>query len=299
MESLNQKFREWMQKYEDFVGLTEVMAAQNRVLEAEKKFISSQEERRGAQREIAVNQNKLQDIHAELDRIPIGDDKFLGLITQKHAIIKDERRLKEGFKQFEKNERENFAALSHTVRDSHEKERAQAEKTKYWSIIGSILGTMLGIFGTSVNNRMRMKELRNLVEEATVKNPSTLSIEEIKDEVLAVIKQQIVSHSSQGITLQELPEEKWNNLEDSFSEILNIIKKNHEVYLQQHQKLESLLVLQNANDGNQVSHKHFVIAEPDIKDLFSTQTEDFRRLVVISSIMVPICTWVLCKFVTF
>ena len=33
MESLNQKFREWMQKYEDFVGLTEVMAAQNRVLE--------------------------------------------------------------------------------------------------------------------------------------------------------------------------------------------------------------------------------------------------------------------------
>ena len=132
-----------------------------------------------------------------------------------------------------------------------------------------------------------------------MKNPSTLSIEEIKDEVLAVIKQQIVSHSSQGITLQELPEEKWNNLEDSFSEILNIIKKNHEVYLQQHQKLESLLVLQNANDGNQVSHKHFVIAEPDIKDLFSTQTEDFRRLVVISSIMVPICTWVLCKFVTF
>ena len=33
MQSLNQKFKEWMQKYEDFVGLTEVMAAQNRVLE--------------------------------------------------------------------------------------------------------------------------------------------------------------------------------------------------------------------------------------------------------------------------
>lgn len=249
--------------------------------------------------EISINQNKLQDLHAELDRIPIGDDKFLGLITQKHAVIKEERRLKEEFKLFEKNERENFAALSHTVRDSHEKERAQAEKTKYWSIIGSILGTMLGILGTSINNRMRMKELRNLVEEATVKNQSTLSMEEMRNEVLSVIKQHIVSHSSQGITVQELPEEKWSQLDNSFFQISENIKKNHEVLLQQHQKLESLLVLKNADGGYQDSQKHFVIAEPDIKNLFSNQTEDFRRLVVISSIMVPICTWALCKFVTF
>merc|ERR1712071_550029 len=215
-EEWKQKYEDWMLKYEDFNGLTEVKAAQNRVLEAEGRFIKSQEERREAQMSIVATQRKLQDLHAELQQIPKGDDKFLALITREHLIIKDELRLQEEFKIYEKSERENFAALSHTVRDSHEKERAQAEKTKYWSIIGSILGTMLGIFGTSVNNRMRMKELRNLVEEATVKNPSTLSIEEIKDEVLAVIKQQIVSHSSQGITLQELPEEKWNNLRIPF-----------------------------------------------------------------------------------
>lgn len=317
MQSLNQKFKEWMQKYEDFVGLTEVMAAHNRVLEvctvllyiyslikillfqAEMKFVKSQEERQEAQREISANQSKLQDLHAELDRIPIGDDKFLGLITQKHAIIKEERRLKEEFKLFEKNERENFAALSHTVRDSHEKERAQAEKTKYWSIIGSILGTMLGIFGTTINNRLRMKELRSLVEEATVKNNSTFNVEEVKNEVIAVIKQHIVSDPSKGITVQELPQEKWNQLEDSFSEISKTILRNHEVYLQQHQKLESLLVLKNANDNYENSQKHFVIAEPDIKDLFSNQTEDFRRLITITSIMVPICTWALCRFLNF
>ena len=39
------------------------------------------------------------------------------------------------------------------VRDSHEKERAQAEKTKYWSIIGSIIGTCIGIVGTTIINR--------------------------------------------------------------------------------------------------------------------------------------------------
>merc|ERR1711915_998708 len=49
--------------------------------------------------------------------------------------------------------------------DSHEKERSQAEKTKYWSVLGSILGTCIGIFGTTINNRMRMNELRRLVSQ--------------------------------------------------------------------------------------------------------------------------------------
>ncbi len=59
----------------------------------------------------------------------------------------------EQYQFYEKGERECFSALSNAVRDSHEKERAQAEKTKYWSILGSILGTCLGILGTTINNR--------------------------------------------------------------------------------------------------------------------------------------------------
>ena len=155
-----------MQKYEDFVGLSDVKQAHARVLEvkygllcqdkhylfiycaanifstifmqAERRFAKSQEERREAQRQISSIQLKLQELHAELGRIPRGDDKYLDLITQEHAVIKDERRLRLEFQQVEKEERENFSSLSHTVRDSHEKERAQAEKTKYWSIIGML-----------------------------------------------------------------------------------------------------------------------------------------------------------------
>ena len=68
-------------------------------------------------------------------------------------VLKDEKQYQEEFKQYEKTERECFSALSNAVRDSHEKERAQAEKTKYWSLLGSILGTCLGIIGTTINNR--------------------------------------------------------------------------------------------------------------------------------------------------
>ena len=59
------------------------------------------------------------------------------------------------------------------MRSSHEKERAQAEKTKYWSVLGSILGACIGIVGTTINNRMRMAELRRLVSQNS-------SVEEIQ-----------------------------------------------------------------------------------------------------------------------
>ena len=80
-------------------------------------------------------------------------------------VLKDEKLLQDEFKMLEKFEREYFSGLSNAVRDSHEKEKAQAEKTKYWSVLGSIIGTCIGIFGTTINNRMRMNELRRLVSQ--------------------------------------------------------------------------------------------------------------------------------------
>merc|ERR1719481_290318 len=154
-----------MKRYEDFVGLTEVKAAQARVVEAEKRFINTQELRRESQANLTDIQKKIKDIHLELEKTHRGEDRYLVLVTQEHQVLKDEKQNQEEFKQFEKTERECFSALSNAVRDSHEKERAQAEKTKYWSVLGSILGTCIGIFGTTINNRMRMNELRRLVSQ--------------------------------------------------------------------------------------------------------------------------------------
>lgn len=91
---------------------------------------------------------------------------YIWCIFQEHTILKDERLLANEFQQFEREEREHFSILSSALKDSHEKERLQAEKTKYWSIIGSILGTVIGIFGSSINNEFRMRELRRLLSEA-------------------------------------------------------------------------------------------------------------------------------------
>jgi len=163
----------WMKRYENVVGLTEVKAAQARVVECERKFIETQEMRREAQKMISDVQKRIKDIHLELEKTHRGEDRYLVLVTQEHQVLKEEKNLLDEFKFYEKGEREYFSNLSNAVRDSHEKERAQAEKTKYWSILGSILGTCIGIIGTTINNRMRMAELRRLVSQNS-------SVEEIQ-----------------------------------------------------------------------------------------------------------------------
>ena len=49
----------WMKRYENFVGLTEVKAAQARVVECERKFIDTQDMRREAQIKIADIQKRI------------------------------------------------------------------------------------------------------------------------------------------------------------------------------------------------------------------------------------------------
>ncbi|XP_065571988.1 mitochondrial potassium channel-like [Artemia franciscana] len=179
-DSLGAKWNASIKKYEDFIGISEVKEAQNRVLLAETRFIDAQEKRRSVQMALNSIQEKLKDIHLELDRTPRGDDRYLKLITQEHSIIREERKLRDEGLLYEKSERDNFSALSNAVRDSHERERAQGERTKYWSIMGSILGTVVGLFGSSAINRMRMKEIKELVVEAAgSRNDLTLQLHDI------------------------------------------------------------------------------------------------------------------------
>jgi len=46
----------------------------------------------------------------------------------------------------EEKEKDAFLQLSAAMRNSYEKERARVERTKNWSIIGSVVGTILGMW---------------------------------------------------------------------------------------------------------------------------------------------------------
>jgi len=216
----------WMKRYENFVGLTDVKAAQARVVESEKRFIQMQDKRREAQASIAEVQKRIKDIHLEFEKTHRGEDKYLALVTQEHQVLKEERNFLEEFKFFEKAEREYFSALSNAVRDSHEKERAQAEKTKYWSVLGSILGTCLGIFGTTINNRMRMNELRRLVAQ----NSTGEEIREIGSEITRSLDEHEKELSSLTVQVHGILNQAKAGLEnlDKVESVVQSLKKSEE-----------------------------------------------------------------------
>ena len=54
------------------------------------------------------------------------------------------KKLQRDYNAAEEIERQKFLLYSSAVRLSHEKERARVERTKYWSIIGSVTGTIIG-----------------------------------------------------------------------------------------------------------------------------------------------------------
>lgn len=71
--------------------------------------------------------------------------------------MQEERRLRTAYENAEGAEREKFALFSAAVRESHEKERTRAERTKNWSIIGSVLGALIGVMGSTYVNRVRLQ----------------------------------------------------------------------------------------------------------------------------------------------
>lgn len=109
-------------------------------------------------------------------------------------LPQEEKRLRAAHTRAEDSEREKFSLFSAAVRESHEKERARAERTKNWSLIGSVLGALIGVAGSTYVNRVRLQELKALLLEAQ-KGPVSLQ---------EAIREQASSYSLQQRDLKDL-----------------------------------------------------------------------------------------------
>ncbi|XP_040214989.1 mitochondrial potassium channel [Rana temporaria] len=165
--------KNWWDRYEEFVGIVEVREAQGNVAEAEKDFMVARGIVREARENAETQQVKLKEIRDRLDRVSRDDVQYLELATLEHKLLQEEKRLRASYIHAEESEREKFALFSASVRESHEKERTRAERTKNWSIIGSVLGTVIGVMGSTYINRVRLQELKSLLLEAQ-KGPISL-----------------------------------------------------------------------------------------------------------------------------
>ncbi|XP_034827714.1 mitochondrial potassium channel-like [Maniola hyperantus] len=173
-ESIVNRVKEMVSRYEKFTGIEEIMAIQNTVIEAQERFMTAQERRREMGKELATIEARLKELHAEMQNTMKGDEKYLHLCTEEHKLIIQERALRTLFSDAEREERELFATMSAAVKLGHERERAHAERNKYWYIVASIFGTLLGIGGSTINNRLKMNEFKDLMEQQMARSASVL-----------------------------------------------------------------------------------------------------------------------------
>lgn len=137
--------------YNEFSGMSEVIAAQSRVIEIQNQLQLVQERRRHILLELTLIRKQLQDIHVELQKAVRGEHRYVELIKEEYDVIAREKEKNQIFQIVDQEERDLFSHLTAAVKTSHEKERTQANNVKYWSIIGSCVGALLGIIATSIN----------------------------------------------------------------------------------------------------------------------------------------------------
>lgn len=258
--AIKYKIMDIMKSYEEIIGVQEVRTAQKKVLDAKEKFMQIQEERREASRAVAEVQHKLKEIHSELDATTRGEDRYVRLITEENKILKEEKQLVYHFQQIERQERDFFSILSTAVTESHEKEREQADKVKYWSIIGSVLGTIFGIMGSSINNYFKMAELRKLLKESIELNsassvPAMLAKHEKElSSIVDEMKRLTNSYSGVGDYLKQklsrvtdkiIPQSKPGSVSDVSSLLKLQCDKNEEIF----QQLKFLLSKSSQNNN--------------------------------------------------
>ncbi|NXO01302.1 CCD51 protein, partial [Rhinopomastus cyanomelas] len=188
IQKLSATCKSWWDRYEEFVGINEVREAQGKVTEAENVFMVARGIVREARENVEAQQIKLKEIRDRLDRVSRDDTQYLELATLEHRLLQEEKRYRAAYLNAEESEREKFSLFSAAVRESHEKERTRAEKTKNWSIIGSVLGAIIGVLGSTYVNRVRLQELKVLVLEAQ-KGPINLQ-EAIKEQASSYYLQQ-------------------------------------------------------------------------------------------------------------
>ncbi|CAF1017601.1 unnamed protein product [Adineta ricciae] len=190
-EKRTSRLYRWLDAYEDFVGLKEVKQAQTTVNDAERQFLQTQTERRSYSDELMKLQNELARIRFDMEKLSRSDDAYFELFKTEHELVKKEKSTQLELKKQDEIERRLFSSLQLALRESQEKEKMRVERTKYWSIIGSVVGALAGMIGATISNRYRMKEFRDitndsqkLYEDLIIKQEA--SINELKKELTSL-----------------------------------------------------------------------------------------------------------------
>ncbi|XP_071960425.1 mitochondrial potassium channel-like [Antedon mediterranea] len=215
--------------YENFMGIREVKASQEKVSEAENYYIEARSHVKNANIEVNEIQAKLKDIRRKLDRTPRDDPRFLEIATEEHQLLQIEKKVKDWWNQVDIKERDALDAFSAAFRESKEKQQMQEDRVKYWSLMFSLIGTCIGVIGTSIVNWRWRRELKKITGITDIDSETSKSLNRLKDDVAsmkAVVDSFDISNGS--------------------SDIKGTRKEQEQNLLKQREEIKSLLMNQEA-----------------------------------------------------
>jgi len=240
---------------------------------------------------------KLKELHAALDKVQRGEERYLTLLTEEYEVLREEKQINAALTDAEQTERESFAALSSSVRESHERERARAERTKYWSIIGSAIGATIGIVGTTVNNYRRTQELKSLVRDSASggaelnHNVSELIREtqlQHKDIKAAMSNLKVVAGGSPDVTLFAMP------ASPHLEEIVTLIRKNNSGLEKEITDIKQMILATLAGKRVDNSQPSVVYVGPEVQELLDHVEESLEMKIKSSAVASSVALYVSC-----
>ncbi|VEN47092.1 unnamed protein product [Callosobruchus maculatus] len=149
--------------YTRIIGLEEVKLSQDKVTALQEQLLTTQEKRRHVGKQLAEVRKQSLELQDAIHKVKRTDDfeKFLDLMRQETEVLKLEKSIASTFQSYDQAERELFTAFTNAIRESHEKQRAQLEYTKYFGLVLSIAGSFLAFVYSTAGKR----DLKKFIEE--------------------------------------------------------------------------------------------------------------------------------------
>ncbi|XP_057303378.1 mitochondrial potassium channel-like [Hydractinia symbiolongicarpus] len=193
---------------DESIGVTQVIEAQENVSHEERCFLNAREHVQNIKAVLDERQDVLNETRKQLDRCDRSDPQYLTYVGEEHTLLLEVRNLQREHNSAEDVERERFSAYSAAVRLSHEKERSRVERTKYWSIIGSITGTVFGLMFSSLLTQYRLSMMREMtsssISQATAHVQDDLHEQKVfLSEQVQVLKHMFLNNNSTGENEEE------------------------------------------------------------------------------------------------
>ena len=159
---------------EKLTGHSEVLLAQNQVKLKKDELKVWRTELAVVTKSYEDVQMQLKGLYARKTQVYQDQRRELSLLqainNEEETLLFEEQKLCSRVEECKLKERECFDSLSDAIQDSHEKERAQSERMKYYTRIGSLMGAFLGFLGSNffvkreirLHNSKQMERLEHI-----------------------------------------------------------------------------------------------------------------------------------------